>query len=58
MIFAIANRKAVIVKVIVSLLLVIGILLAIFALYGCLMLLFVWYVEYIENADYYPNIRH
>jgi hypothetical protein len=58
MIFAFANRKAVIMKVIVSLLLVIGILFAIFALYGCLMLLFVWYVEYVEDADYYPNIRH
>jgi len=58
MIFAFANREVVIMKVIVSLLLVIGILFAIFALYGCLMLLFVWYVEYIEDADYYPNIRH
>ena len=58
MIFAFANRKAVIMNIIVSILLVIGIIVAILALYGCLMLLFVWYVEYIEDADYYPDIRH
>jgi uncharacterized membrane protein YphA (DoxX/SURF4 family) len=43
-------------EILINTLLVIGIFVAIFALYGCLMLLFVWYVEYIDDADYYPDI--
>jgi hypothetical protein len=45
-------------EILINTLLVIGIIVAIFALYGCLMLLFVWYVEYIDDADYYPDISH
>ena len=45
-------------EILINTLLVIGIFVAIFALYGCLMLLFVWYVEHFDDTDYYPDISH
>jgi hypothetical protein len=44
-------------EMLINTLLVVGIMVAILALYGCLMLLFVWFIDYSDNLDYHSDIK-